>query len=100
MVSTRVGINPREQEQRQFIIDFDLPRYTVEKYPPEVAASCSANGTITEAQIFRNTPEKTWRVFLNLLPKPGQHEPVDLKCALKMGEETVSETWAYRWSPP
>jgi len=100
VVSTRVGINPREQEQRQFIIDFDLPRYTVEKYPPEVAASCSANGTITEAQIFRNTPEKTWRVFLNLLPKPGQHEPVDLKCALKMGEQTVSETWSYHWSPP
>jgi glucans biosynthesis protein len=100
VVSTRVGINPREQEQRQFVIDFDLPRYTVEKYPPEVAASCSTNGTITEAQIFRNTPEKTWRVFLNMLPKPGQHLPVDLKCALKMGQETVSETWSYHWTPP
>jgi glucan biosynthesis protein len=45
-------------------------------------------------------PDKTWRVFLNMLPKPGQHKPVDLRCALKKNNETVSETWQYRWSPP
>ena len=73
VVSTRVGVNPREQEQRQFVIDFDLPKFTAEDDPPEVAASCGDNGTIVEAEVFRNTPEKTWRVFLNMLPKPGQH---------------------------
>jgi len=100
VVSTHVGLNPRQQEQRQFVIDFDLPRYTVEKYPPAVAASCGTNAAIVESQIFRNTPDNTWRVFLNLLPKPGRPEPVDLKCALKMGNESVSETWSYHWSPP
>jgi glucans biosynthesis protein len=100
VVSTRVGVNPRAQDQRQFVIDFDVPKLTAEDEPPLVAASCSTNGTIAEADVFRNTPEKTWRVFLNMLPKPGQHEPVDLKCSLKKGNDTVSETWTYRWSPP
>jgi glucans biosynthesis protein len=100
VVSTRVGVNPREQAQRQFVIDFDVPKLTAEDDPPAVAASCGTNGTIAEAQVFRNTQDKTWRVFLNLLPKPGQHEAVDLKCALKKGGETVSETWTYHWTPP
>jgi periplasmic glucans biosynthesis protein len=98
VVATRVGLNPRAQEQRQFVIDFDLPKLTND--PPTVAASCGDNGTITESQIYRNKADKTWRVFLNLLPKPGQHQPVDLKCALKKGDDTVSETWSYHWSPP
>jgi len=100
VVSTRVGINPREQAQRQFVIDFDLPKFNVEQNQPQVAASCSTNGTIVETEIFRNTPDRTWRVFLNMLPQPGQHGPVDLKCVLKERNEPVSETWIYRWSPP
>ena len=100
VVSTRVGADPREQGQRQFVIDFDVPKLTGEDEAPTVAASCGENGAITQAQVFRNGPERTWRVILDLLPKAGQHGPVDLKCALKKGSETVSETWSYRWSPP
>jgi glucans biosynthesis protein len=100
VVSTRVGVDPRDQAQRQFVIDFDLPKFTSEDDPPSVAASCGDNGSITAAQLFRNTPEKTWRVILNLLPKPGPRQPVDLKCALKKGGQTVSETWTYHWTPP
>ncbi len=100
VVCTRIGLNPRAQDQRQFMIDFNVPKYTSEDAPPKAVCSCSTNGTIVESQVFRNGPEKTWRVFLNMQPKPGPHEVVDLKCALKEGNETVSETWAYRWSPP
>lgn len=100
VVCTRVGINPRAQDQRQFVIDFDIPKMTNENDPPTIEATCSTNGTIMEADIFRNTPDKNWRVFLNMLPKPGQHDPVDLRCALKKGNDAVSETWLYRWSPP
>jgi glucans biosynthesis protein len=100
VVSTRVGLNPRAQDQRQFVVDFDVPKFTDEKNPPDVSASCSDNATIAEADIFRNPLEKTWRVFLNVLPKPGQHAPVEIKCALKKHNETVSENWDYYWSPP
>jgi glucans biosynthesis protein len=99
VVSTRVGLNPLDQKQRQFAIDFNIPRLTIEDDPPKAAVTCSDNGTITQVQVFRNTPEKTWRVFVNMLPKPGNHDPVDLQCKLRKGD-IECETWAYRWSPP
>jgi glucans biosynthesis protein len=99
VVSTRIGLNPLDQQQRQFVIDFNIPGLTVEDDPPTAAVTCSGNGTITQIQVFRNTPEKTWRVFVNMLPKPGNHDPVDLKCTLRKGD-IECETWAYRWSPP
>jgi glucans biosynthesis protein len=99
VVSTRTGVNPRDQAQRQFVIDFNMPGVTAEDAPPKADVTCGDNGTVTEVQTFRNTPEKTWRVFINMLPKPGGHDPVDLKCTLRKGA-VQSETWAYRWSPP
>ena len=63
-------------------------------------ASCGQNATISECQVFFNPQDHSWRVILKLLPKPGNKDPVDLRCALKVGDETVSETWSYLWSPP
>jgi glucans biosynthesis protein len=100
VVATHIGINPRAQDQRQFVIDFDVPKYTSEDNPPAVATTCGTNGAVVEADIFRNTAQKTWRVFLNMQPKPGQSQPVDLTCQLKVHDQPVSETWSYRWSPP
>ncbi|HEY3855839.1 MAG TPA: glucan biosynthesis protein G [Verrucomicrobiae bacterium] len=99
VVSTRVGLNSRDQAQRQFVVDFDIPKLTSEDDPPKATVTSSDNGKITEVQVFRNTPEKTWRVFINMLPKAGNHDPVDLKCALRKGD-IESETWSYHWSPP
>jgi glucans biosynthesis protein len=100
VVCTRVGANPRAQDQRQFMIDFDLPRYTAEDTSPVAVTSCSTNAAIVETQVFRNAPQKTWRVFMNMQPKAGNRQPVDLRCALKAGDRTESETWVYRWTPP
>jgi glucan biosynthesis protein len=33
-------------------------------------------------------------------PKDGNKEPVDLRCTLKKGNDAISETWSYLWSPP
>jgi glucan biosynthesis protein len=65
-----------------------------------VLASCSTNGSIALVQVFRNTDDRTWRVFLDMAPKSGNSEPVDLKCALKRSDGLTSETWSYHWSPP
>jgi periplasmic glucans biosynthesis protein len=99
VVSTRVGLNPRDQRERQFVIDFNIPKLTAENDPPKADASCGDNGTISQVQVFRNTPEKTWRVFIDMLPKPGNHDPVALNCTLRKGG-VESETWSYLWSPP
>ena len=100
VVSTRVGADPRDQAQRQFVIDFNVPKMTSEEDPPTAAASCGEGGMVTQAQVFWNAADKPWRVILNVLPKAGSRQPVDVKCALKKGEETVSETWSYRWTAP
>jgi glucans biosynthesis protein len=100
VVSTRVGLNPRDQSQRQFVIDFDLPLLKGNEEEPKAEVSCSTNAFLPLVQVFRNTDDKTWRVFVDMAPKAGDHEPVDLKCTLKRSDGLSSETWSYRWSPP
>jgi glucans biosynthesis protein len=101
VVATRVGADPRDSQCRQFAIDFAGPGLNSiqENTPPEAIANCSPNATIAENQVFRNTSDNTWRVMLKLQPKPGNTDDVDLRCTLKKGEEAISETWTYRWSP-
>jgi glucans biosynthesis protein len=100
VASTRVGLDPRDQQQHQFVVDFAMPMLKGDDEPPKAVTSCSDNGTISLSQVFRNTTDNTWRVFLNLLPKSGDRDPVDLKCTLRRSDGWASETWSYRWSPP
>lgn len=100
VVSTRVGVDPRNAGLREFLIDYDIPKITSEDQPPKAVASCSANATIAEVQVFRNPFEKTWRTVLKMEPKDGNKDPVDLRCTLQAGGQPVSETWSYHWSPP
>jgi glucans biosynthesis protein len=100
VLSTRVGLDPRDQRQRQFVVDFDLPLLKEEEEKPKALTGCSSNGAISLVQVFRNTNDNTWRVFLDMMPKSTNSEPVDLSCTLKRSDGVTSETWNYRWSPP
>jgi glucans biosynthesis protein len=51
-------------------------------------------------QVFFNLFNDSWRVMLKMEPKPGNKDPVDIRCTLNKGEEVLSETWTYHWSPP
>ena len=101
-VATRIGAHPRDALSRQIMIDFRGPKLDniPENAPPVPVASCSENGAITEAQIFKNTAAGGWRVFLRMKPNVGNVDPIDLRCTLVSAEENVSETWTYHWSPP
>jgi glucans biosynthesis protein len=102
VVATRIGRDSRNDARRQIVIDFTGPRLAgfTEQKPPESIANCSDNATLTENQIFRVPELNVWRVILKMENKPGNKEPVDLRCTLKQGEETLTETWTYHWSPP
>jgi glucans biosynthesis protein len=102
VVATRVGEDPLDPQRRQFAIDFAGPKLSglTEKTPPEAIASCSVNAAIVENQVFHHPYNNTWRVILKLAPKPDNKDPVDLRCTLKKGEEVLTETWTYLWSPP
>jgi len=100
VVSTRVGVDPRNAAQHQFVIDYDIPSLTNEADPPRVEASCGENARLTETQLYWNAAGKTWRAILKMEPKAGSKDNVDLRCTLKKGNDAVSETWTYLWSPP
>ena len=101
-VSTRVGLDLSCQDCRQFIIDFAGPKLDgiPEATPPDSIVNCSANATIMNNQVTRCPELGAWRVVLKMQPKPGNTDPVDLRCTLQNGTNTLSETWTYQWSPP
>src|SRR6185295_11081059 len=102
VIATRIGANHRNARQRQIAIDFAGPKLAAlpEGVVPEAVASCSPNGVITEAQVFPLPAGGVWRAVLVMEPGPGNHDPVDIRCTLKRGEEVLTETWTYHWSPP
>jgi periplasmic glucans biosynthesis protein len=101
-VATRVGLDLSCQDCRQFIIDFAGPKLDgiPEATPPDSIANCSANATILNNQVIRSPELGAWRVILKMQPKPGNTDPVDLRCTLQNGTNMLSETWTYQWSPP
>ena len=102
VIATRIGINPGNPRQRQIAIDFSGPKLASlpEGTTPEAIASCSTNAVISEILVFPLPTTGAWRAMIKLEPKPDNHDPVDIRCTLKRGEEVLTETWTYHWSPP
>jgi periplasmic glucans biosynthesis protein len=101
VVSTRIG--PDTQfGGRQFVIDFDGPKFDAipTDKPPTAIANCSGGARIADCSVFRNTFAGTWRVILKMIPPAGSKDAVDLRCSLSQGTNVVGETWVYQWSPP
>jgi glucans biosynthesis protein len=101
-VSTRIGLDSHFENTRQFVIDFAGPKIAAvpESDPPAAIANCSANAAIVDNFVQPNPFIKGWRVVLKMQPKPGNTDPVDLRCTLQRGTNILSETWTYQWSPP
>ncbi len=101
-VSTRVGLDSHFAGARQFVIDFAGPKLDAqpESDAPQAIANCSDNAAIVGNQVFHDPFLKGWRVILKMQPKPGNSDPVDLRCTLQTGTNILSETWTYQWSPP
>ena len=102
VVSTRMGLDAMGGSGRQIVIDFDGPALdpVPENDPPQAIANCSTNAAIYFNQVLRNPEAGTWRVILKMQPRPGNTDPVDLRCTLQKGTNILSETWTYQWSPP
>jgi glucans biosynthesis protein len=100
VVSTRVGADPRDAKVREFAIDFAGPKLKsfTETNKPQAITSCSANAGISFSEVYYNPSVPGWRVVLKL--EPHNQDPVDIRCTLQKGEEVLTETWTYHWSPP
>jgi glucans biosynthesis protein len=100
VIATRIGLDPRDPKIREFAIDFAGPKLKQfsESNKPQAITSCSANAGIAFSEIYFNPYENCWRVVLKL--EPHNQDPVDIRCTLQKGEEVLTETWTYHWSPP
>ncbi len=101
VLATRIGADPRKSQVRDMAIDFAGPKLAAlaPGVVPQLDASCSQNGTFVDQQVFPILGNGGWRVILKMEPKPGNKDAVEIRCRLKNGEEALSETWNYSWSP-
>jgi glucans biosynthesis protein len=95
-------VDPRDAKVREFAIDFAGPKLKAltEANRPQAITSCSANAGISFSEVYYNPFAASWRVVLKLEPKADNKDPVDIRCTLQKGEEVLTETWTYHWSPP
>jgi periplasmic glucans biosynthesis protein len=105
VVSTHAGAGgvpgrplPDDVDKRKFVIDFAggplekmEPRFDV---TPVVTHS---RGRVDNAYVVKVAGTGRWRALFDLTTEGNG--PVDLRCYLRLGEETLSETWTYQWLP-
>lgn len=106
VVATHVGIGgvigkKRTYYSRRFVIDFsggELAR---------IAANAGVEPVITatrgEIEIASARPLASvtgYRAMFDLKPTDDSVDPIDMRLYLRLGKQTLTETWLYQWSPP
>jgi glucans biosynthesis protein len=87
-----------EVNKRKFVIDFTGER--LQKLDAKAlidAVVTASSGTIDRQTVQKNPYIEGWRVSFEL--KPEGEAPVEIRCFLKSGEDTLTETWSYQWDP-
>jgi glucans biosynthesis protein len=99
VVATRIGRGgvpgqPVPEHRWKFVIDYEggpltdmQQRYDVQ---PIVTAS---RGDVENKYSIKVVGTHRWRSFFDLNAEHG--EPVELRCYLRLGDQTLSETWTY-----
>lgn len=103
VVATRSGRGgipggPGQQNKRKFVIDFDggplsgmATRYDL---TPVISLS---RGKADHAYVIKVVGTSTWRAFFDVTVE-GQG-PIDMRCYLRLGDKTLTETWLYQYFP-
>jgi periplasmic glucans biosynthesis protein len=95
VASSHVG-QQFSSEKTKFIIDFAPPAGAkparLNQPAPEIWSSA---GEISAPAIMPNPQTGGWRVAFDLAP--DRATVYELRCVLREGNKTVSETWTYQW---
>lgn len=103
VVATRIGRGgipgtAPPKNQWKFVIDFEggpltdmAPRYDI---TPVVTLS---RGIIEKPYVIKVVGTQRWRAFFDV--GADGSDPVNLRCFLKLGGKTLSETWLYQFFP-
>ena len=92
------GGNNLDASRRRFVIDFggEALNKLAEDAVVEAVVT-SSNGQIATVVVQKNPHTQGRRVAFELLP--NNDEPADLRCFLKLGNDVLTETWSYQWTP-
>lgn len=93
-VATRVGRGKREGTTL-FVVDFAGPSVAAARETP-VAVVTANPGTVSDIAVHENPEINGMRVSFEL--DPGGTDLSELRLALKVGDQQISETWLYRWT--
>ena len=89
---------PRPDGARKFVIDFDGgPLRALRKQDDVEPTVTASRGRIDNAYALQIVGTNRWRAFFDLYAEGDQ--PVDLRCYLRLGERTLTETWLYQYLP-
>ncbi|MFT3990266.1 MAG: glucan biosynthesis protein G [Luteolibacter sp.] len=108
VVATRTGYHDWLPNQRTIIVEFAGSELTQPSETPITANVQAIGAAASRVEIrditIQSLPEGRIRAAFQIAPaggveKIGDIGPVELRCALKRGDNYLTETWAYRITP-
>lgn len=105
VVATRIGRGgvpgqprPKDDNRRKFVIDFEggplatmKPRYDL---TPVITVS---RGSVSNSYVVKVVGTDRWRAVFDL--DVAGAKPVDMRCFLRLADQTLTETWLYQYFP-
>ena len=89
---------PEDNYKRKYVIDFAGGPLTAMAQRFDVTPVVSAShGVIDNAYVVKVVGTDKWRALFDL--STNGRDPVDLRCYLRLNDETLSETWIYQHLP-
>jgi glucans biosynthesis protein len=99
--STRHGKSARyEPGMERFVVDFEGARLKALPLDAKVedVVSVLSGGKMHHSTVQKNPINGTWRGAFTVKPD-GSGKPVELRCYLRRGNDSLTETWSYLWQP-
>jgi glucans biosynthesis protein len=88
--------HPDDDDKRKFVIDFaGGPLAAMEQRFDVTPVVSHSRGRVDNAYVVKVVGTDRWRALFDLTTEGGG--PVDLRCYLRLGDETLTETWMYQW---
>ena len=89
---------PRPAGARKFVIDFaGGPLADLHKSDKVLPVITTSRGKIDNQYALQVVGTTTWRAFFDLYADGP--DPVELRCFLKLGNRTLTETWLFQYIP-
>lgn len=89
-----------EPGMERFVVDFDGRQLQALEADAklEQVVTVGEGAKLNHSSLQKNPLNGTWRVAFTVKPD-GSGRPVELRCYVRRGGDTLTETWSYLWQP-